>query len=330
MFAPIVAVATAVIAASLVWLAATIRRPGWPGLRLVQPFWVPLAVIGAILAAISQAGGAVVENGFQVIVGTYAARALLAPPPESSGRWLIGLLRRWDRRRILPPARRRAVSAAGYEAILAVLIAPVVVGTLWPVPFEFPTSPAREYAPLVAVANFRGALGNGDYDYACRQLMTTEAAAPGRDCPDVAGWAAVVLRNDPVVEAGKQVLGMRRSIDRFEVRELPAPGASRSWTILAPEDDREAGAMYTVGGNQRRVVVMLSREPPQPSGPLRSLWLYETVQQHGSWLINEFRACSVGAPGTGRRDARCLARDGLPGARVRALLAKVEDRGEGR
>lgn len=328
--APIVAGATAVLAALLVCLAAAIRRPGWPSLGLVQPFWVPLVVVGAIFAAIARSGGEIVENGFQVIVGVYAARALLAPPPEDSGRRLIGLLRRWDRRRTLPPARRRAVSVTVYAAILGVLLAPVAVGTLWPVAFEFPSSPAREYAPLVAVANFRGALGNGDYGYACRQLMTPEAAAPARDCPDVVKWAAVVLRNDPAIEAGGQVLGMRGSLDRFQARELPPPGEGRSWTILAPDGDREAGAMYTVGASERRVVVMLSRDPPQPPGPLRSLWLYETVKRHGSWLIDEFRACDLGPPGSGRRDARCLARDGLPGARVRALLARVEDRTEER
>lgn len=328
--APIVAGATAVIATSLVWVAAAIRRPGWPRLRLVQPFWVPLLAVGVIFAAIAVGGGSLAENGFQIIVGVYAARALLAPPPENSGRWLIGLLRRWDMRRTLPPARRQAISAAVYAAILGVLLAPVVVGTLWPIPFEFPTSPAREYAPLVAVANFRGAMGNGEYDYACRQLMTPEAAAPARDCPDVMGWAATVLDNDPAIQAGAQVLGMRRSLDRFRVQELPQPGGSRFWTILAPGGEREAGAMYTVGTSERRVTVMLSRDAPQPPGDFRSLWLYEAVKRSGSWLIAEFRACDVGAPGSGKRDARCLARDGLPGARARALLAKVRSRAEQR
>lgn len=328
--APVVAGATAVIATSLVWGAAAIRRRVWSSLRLVQPFWVPLVAIGVIFAVIARGDGNIVENGFQVIVGVYAARALLAPPPASSGRWLIGLLRRWDMRRTLPPARRRAISAAVYAAILGVLLAPMAVGTLWPIPFEFPTSPAREYAPLVAVANFRGAIGDGEYDYACRKLMTPEAAAPARDCPDVVGWAAAVLDNDPAIRAGAQVLGVRGSLDRFRVQELPHPGGGRFWAILAPDGEREAGAMYTVGTSERRVTVMLSRDPPQPPDNFRSLWLYEAVKRADWWRIAEFRACDVGAPGSGRRDARCLARDGLPGARVRALLAQVRSRAEQR
>lgn len=321
-FAPLVAGALAFFAGLLVWLAAAIRRPRWPSLDPVQPPGVPLVAVAVIFAVILRGGGSLTGSAFNVIVGVYGARALLAPPAENSGRWLIRLLRRWDLRRTLSPLRRRAVTAGFSAAVLGVLLAPVAVGVLWPIPFEFPTAPAREYPPVVAVANFRGTIGKGDYDYACRKLMTVEAAAPARECPDVVAWAATVLRNDPAIRAGRQVLGMRRSLDRFQVRELPHPAGGRFWMILAPDRQGQAGAMYTVGGSERRIVVMLSRDPPRP-GDFHSMWFYEVVKRQGLWRVDEYRACDVGLPGSGHRDAKCLARNGLPGARARALLARV-------
>jgi hypothetical protein len=325
--APVAAVAAAVLVAGLVRLAIAVRRPSWPSLKPVQPAWVPVAAVTAIFAAVLLRGGDIVDSSFNVIFGVYAVRALLAPPPESSGRLLIALLRRWDMRRTLPPARRRAVSAAGAAAVLGVLLAPVAVGTLWPIPFEFASHPAREYAPVVSVANFRAAIGNDDYRYACRNLLTREAAAPMRDCPDVLRWASLVLSNDPALEGGRHVLGEAGTLDRFRVQELPPPGEGRFWAILAPGGERHAGAMHTEGTSETRVTVLLSRERPQPPGSdMHSLWLYEVVKRPRWWRIAAFRACDVGPPGSGRRDARCLVRDGLPGGRVRALLAKVESR----
>ncbi|HVQ57304.1 MAG TPA: hypothetical protein VMS60_00195 [Solirubrobacterales bacterium] len=329
--APVTAVAAAVLVAGLVWIAGAIRRPRWRSLRFVRPPWVPLLAVVSILTLVGLGGGSVMEEAFQVIVGVYGLRMLLAPPPESSGRWLIAVLRRWDMRRVLPPVRRRLVTFGFPTAILAVLLAPVIVGTLWSEEFEFPTSPAREFSPLVAVADFRGAIGAGDYGFACRKLLTAEAAAPRRDCPDVVHWADVVQDNDPLTESGARILGMRGVIERYKVQELPPPGNGRFWRILTADGKREAGAMYTVGTSGERITVLLTRKPfPPPGSKLRSLWLYETVWQPDHWRISEFSACEVGVPGSGRRDAKCLAKDDLPGDRARALLARVEANSERR
>ncbi|HEY6731089.1 MAG TPA: hypothetical protein VI039_08705 [Solirubrobacterales bacterium] len=329
--APITAAAAGVMVGGLVWIAAAIRRPRWPSVRWVQPPWVPLLAVAATFVLIEVGGGDVMEESFQVIVGIYALRALLAPPPERAGGWLIAVLRRWDMRRVLPPIQRRLISFGFPAAILAVLLAPIAVGALWQEKFEFPSEPAREYGSLVTVADFRGAVGGGNYKDACRVLMTAEAAAPLRDCPDVLHWADVVQENDPLTESGARILGMQGVIDRYRVQELPAPGEGRFWRILLPDGEREAGAMYTQGANPRRISVMLSRNPPLPAGSkLRSLWLYDTVWRGDRWWITGFRACQIGAPGSGRRDAKCLVREGLPGPQVRALLARVKSNSEQR
>jgi len=162
--------------------------------------------------------------------------------------------------------------------------------------------------------------------------MTREAAGPPGLCPRVLRWAAAVQLSDPATRAPGRVLGERGALKRFSVQELPLLGARRSWLILAPGNDPLAGAMYTEGASERRVTVLLSRLPPAPasSGELRSLWLYETVQQPGRWRIAGFRACDVGPPGSGRQNARCVARDGLSAAHVHALLAKLNAERGGR
>jgi hypothetical protein len=325
--APLAAGALGALVGWLVWVAAAVRRPRWAVLSMVQPNWVPASTVAAIFAAILWRGGDVVADGFEVIAGVYAVRALLAPPPEDSARWLAVTLRRWDTRRTLPTPRRQMVTAIP----IAVLLLPVAIGVLWPAQFELPTAPAREYPPVVAVDGFRAAIGSGEYGYACRRLMTREAAGPLRLCPGVLRWAAAVQLSDPATRAPGRVLGERRALERFGVQELPIPGARRSWLILAPRGDRQAGAMYTEGASENRVTVLLSRRPPVPaSGELRSLWLYETVKRPGGWLIAGFRACDVGPPGGGRQDARCAARNGLSAARVHALLAQLDAGQRGR
>lgn len=323
--APAAAGAAGALVGFLVRIAAAIRRASWPCLAIAARPWAPIAAIAAIFAAILASGGEVTGKGFEVIVGVYAARALLAPPPDNAAGLLVGLLRRWDTRRTLASPRRQAVSVGAPAAVVAILLAPVVVGTLWPISFDMPSIPAPEYPPLVTVASFRAALGNDEYRYACRELMTREAAAPPRLCPNVLRWAAVVQLNDPATEAPGLVLGERGALERFGVQELPRPGEGRSWLIRAADGERESGAMYTEGSSERRITVLLSRLPPAPRGSeLRSLWLYETVQQSRGWRIAGFRACEIGPGGSGRQDARCLARNSLSAARVKALLAMLD------
>ena len=319
--APLAAGALGVLAGLLVWVAAAIRRPRWPVLPMVQPNWVPVSAVAVVFAVILWRGGDVVADGFEVIVVVYAVRALLAPPPEGSARWLAAPLRRWDTRHMLPTPSRQIVTAVP----IAVLLLPVAIGVLWPAQFELPTAPAREYPPVVATDIFRAALGSGEYGYACRRLMTREAAGSPRLCPDVLRWAAAVQLSDPATRAPGRVLGERGALERFGVQELPTPGTRRSWLIIAPGGERQAGAMYTEGASESRVTVLLSRRLPVPaSGELRSLWLYETVKRPDGWRIAGFKACDVGPPGSGRQDARCAARNGLSAARVHALLAQFD------
>lgn len=324
-FIPLAIAGGTVVAWILVWMAATIRGRRLPSLRFVNRPWIAPVAIAALVCATAVSGGDPTAEWFWIVVGVYALRSLLSAPGERAGSWLIGLLRRWDRRRFLPPSRRRLVSAGVPAVLIAIVWAPAIVGVIWPRSAELPSSPASEYNTMIAVNNFRAALGNHEYEKACRHLLTPDAAGVPERCPEILRFASAVQDADPATQSKTPVLGERGSLGWLRMQEIPAPGDNRAWTVLTPDPPRVAGAMYTVGSGDGRIDVMLSRQPPRSrSERLRSTWLYELERYPELWRIDGFRACTLPPPGKGRLDARCIVRDRLPEKYLRVALAKLD------
>lgn len=326
LFVPLAIAGGAGLAWLLVWLAGSIpgRRPA--SLLFVGRPWVAPAVLAVLAGIRTASGGDPTADWFWIVVGVFALRSRLATPSERAGSWLIDLLRHWNRRRFLPPGRRRLVSAGVPAALIAIVWGPAIVGAIWPRSPELPSSPANEYAPMIVVNNFRAALGNHEYDKACRQMLTPEAAGAPRQCRDTLRFASAVQNADPATQAETLALGEQGSLDWLRMQEIPTPSDGRAWTVVTPDPLRVAGAMFTVGQSDDRIEVMLSRRPPRPrSERMRSTWLYELERYPELWRIGGFRACTLPPPGDGRFDARCIVRDRLPERYLRVALAKLEE-----
>jgi hypothetical protein len=329
-FTALILVAATMLPWLLVWAAGGIR--GWlgrPSLTFVNrplvPFTALLVVTAYLFATDASANEGTV---FQALIATYCARSLLAPPPPTAGHWLVRIARRWDRRQTLRPAARVAVSAGVPAALVAALALPAAAQIAVPAPPQLPTAPLADYPPLVAVAAFRATVGERDFDYVCAKSLTRKAAGPRDYCVALARFVAAVQDADPVAKAGPEDLfGVRGTLEGFVVQELPSPGGGRAWNFLTTPEHAVAGFMHTAGRRTDRVTVQVSRDPPVVGrAPFTSLWLYDLVQTPDRWRIAHFRACEIGGPGTGRQDGKCVVRDGLPAAQVRAIDARLRAR----
>lgn len=308
---------------AVMWAGAIRGKRTFLSIPFVNRPLVPFAgyLGGAAIAHLSS-GESLLSPGvaFWPIVYAYGGRSLLAPAPADGGRWLISLARRWDRRRALPPLRRLALPAALSTIALAVLAVPVASMYMWPED-PFPTDSARDYGPLITVWNLRNALGARNLSYPCEHALALPPPPRRAPCRDLARIASAVQRSDPVTKSGNAaVFGARGTIDTFRVQEIPAPKGVRVWNILAPKTRRDAGVMYTEGQSGRRMIVMISREPPPRVGMGRSHWLYQLALTRDEWRITGFRACTIDRPGAGKKPAKCTFTDTTAPAVVRRIL----------
>jgi hypothetical protein len=260
------------------------------------------------------------------LVISYAGCALLAPARPESGGWCVSLLGFWDRRRALPPAARKclaiALVALAGTAVSASAIAKIVAND-----FEYPSESARDFHPLGVVWNLRLSLAREDVDYVCNNILSVAAARNPAHCRETARAAGMVQRADPALEGGEDFALRGGALDDFQVQELPTAAGRRVWNLLTSAHEM-AGGMYTEGRDDKNLVVMLSRTAPTPlSGGMRSIWLYQVVWNGHEWRIDGYRACTIGAPGTGRKPADCLITSSSSSRQVKRLLARVDGQG---
>jgi hypothetical protein len=297
-------------------LAGSIRgRVSFASLRLARRPLLPLVAFLVLLftglVAIDDPDGFTVLTRSLLI--SYGGCALLAPARPEAGTWLVLLLALWERRRAWPSRRRRAISSALVLAAAAALLAPAAAVLGWG-NFKFPGEPARDFSPLAPVWNFRD------------EVLTSEAAGPPALCRERAKVAAMVQSADPATNRSLESFGRRGTLDAFRVQVVPAGQGLSVWELLAPSGKR-AGEIFTDGPGGNRLVVMISRDRPKPeSVEPRSLWLYEVVWTGSEWRIAEYRACEIGAPGTGKRPAECAITNTTAASQVRRILALVASR----
>jgi hypothetical protein len=254
------------------------------------------------------------------VIGVFLVRALIAPAPKRSAERVIRVLRIWDRRSVMPPARRAALTTGVVCIAVLPFVAALAGQAWWPENPYAATKPARAYPFLAAVWNFRLALGKQDYNWVCEKAVVSwwHKNAP---CRDLAQIASVVERGDALSQNSRDVFGTDGTLDTFRVQEIPAPRGVRIWNLLPPHGDTPVGSTYVQGPSGTHVVVMLKRHPTTDrSRDPRSLWLYDVSLDGRYWRISGFRACSVGAAGTGKQPARCTITDDAPATEVRQVL----------
>jgi tRNA A-37 threonylcarbamoyl transferase component Bud32 len=241
---------------------------------------------------------------FRSLIVAYGGCALLAPARPDAGRRFVGILSYWDRRRALPPGRRRLLTGTLALGAVAVLTIPAIVGAIWR-EYDYPTYVARGLTPLWAVWNFRVELDHGEYHRLCRQVLTPTAAGDSRHCARLARYAAAVQASDPATNRGPESFGMKGTIDTFVVQQIPAATGVDLWDLLTPTM-RLAGTIYTEGRDHRHLIAMISRERPKArSDELHSVWLYRVAWSGGGWKVDEYRACDLSPPGSGQKPADC-------------------------
>ncbi|HEU5104378.1 MAG TPA: hypothetical protein VFU11_00915, partial [Solirubrobacterales bacterium] len=289
--------------------------------------WVPLIAVCLLFVR----GLAAEEDAYATLMSSflyaYAACALLAPARPNAASWLIRPLAAWERQTGWTAWGRRLAKTALVFTVVAVLLAPTISKALWN-NFDFPTESARHFGgPLTTVWNLRAKLGRDETADACDELLTAAAARDRRLCRQVAHLAGAVQRNDPASRR-KDVFGAPGTFESFQVQELPAPPNHRFWMLWTPQD-RVAGWFYTRGPNAQELIVMVTRRAPSADpDEVRSTWLYEVVWNGREWRVAEYRACTIGAPGTGKRPADCAIASDL--SRQDLRKASSEERETGR
>lgn len=230
--------------------------------------------------------------------------ALLSPRRADAGRALARAARAWDHRLAWTPARRRAGTTAAVLVLVFLLAAPSLAKTFWD-DFEYPTISAAEFGPLSAVWNLRTLLSRDETEAACSEVM---AAAADRDpalCRQAAHIAAGVQAREPVSNSTWD-FAVHGNLEAFRVQELPGPPTHRLWNLLTP-DHEVAGTIYTTGTEGRQLIVQLSRRAPRGmSIDFPETWLYEVVWNGAEYRVAQYRACSVGPPGSGQKPADCV------------------------
>ena len=309
------------------WVAAALR--GRRTFASLPPARNPLVPFVAFCVLFLSGVGRIDDSNLSEIASrslifAYGGCALLAPVRTDSAAWLVRLLRLWNRRFLWSRGRRRAATVAVGLGGLALLAAPTVANLGWS-NFEYPTVAARQFDPLLPVWNFRVSLDHGDFDYLCNEVLSPPATDPPARCRGLAKLAAGVQSADPATEPNPESFGMKGTFNSFRVQELPTPEALRAWNLLSTSG-RLAGGMYTQGEDGSQLVVMISRDPPQPrSVGYRSMWLYVVAWRKKAWRIIEYRACEVDAPGNGRRAADCVISSKARSDDLKRVLATGED-----
>lgn len=294
----------------LVWIAGMLGelRP-FPSLtflnrRFVAPATL-LAVVGGLFFTSTDHSNLDV-NIFWLLIGVYSARAFLASPSAVAGSRLVRLLWWWDRRR-LGKVPRWILSALGLAVAAGVLAAPLVITKV--APKDWPKRHVSEFAPLAVVWNFRNGLGMDDGAYICKELVALPNPPKGTSCEPLMHAAAVVQSGDPILRRAAPVAGERGTWETFLAQEIPGAAGRRTWRLLAsdaPDDD--IGFMYTEPSGQLQV--LLYRDPAKTSASSGvSTWMYTLERRDDSWKLVGFRACEIGAAGTGLAPAKCIITD---------------------
>lgn len=319
----LIGVSAGLVGGAVVAAGAVREQLPWAGAGVAAKPLVPLvaslAVAGVWLSLNPSANTVLVL--IATLGGVYGARTLAGPPlgPQTAAA-VVATLRRWERRRFMAPARRRALASAVTLLGIATLAAPLIVAVAWPGDLELATEPVGDYGPLTAVWNFRAAAGAMDTEFACKMLTAPPGGASRRaECPDLVRVVGALERIDPITRSATPAFGEKGTFETYRVREIPAPAGVRAWRLLAP-GGLDAGSMHTGGPAQDRVTVMVSRLQPATSPSFRSTWLYELVRRGRTWMFEGFRACDT-PPGPGRPPAKCVITDLSTAKYVGQLLA---------
>lgn len=266
-------------------------------------------------------------NWVSVVWGTlasvYGVRALLAAPSERVGSGIVRVLRLWDRRRQLGDGLRWALSALALAVAIGVLAAPAIVTVV--APKDWSTYPVSNFAPLAAVWNFRDGLGRGDSAYVCTHVAALPRTSERTPCDPLLRAAAAIQSIDPILRGSAPVAGEEGTWESFRAQETPATEGRRFWRLLAPGKPAvQVGVMYTVPPSGR-IDVMLNRRSSNAGGSgEQSVWMYNVEKRGGTWKVVGFRACDVGAPGSGLAPAKCVITDSTPAEVVEQLSAAAD------
>ena len=159
-------------AAAIVWLVNIPRRhrsrSGW---TFLDPWWVPWSIVLVLTLA---AHGAADEPSWAFVTfGLPVAFARFGAYPPRCGFWLASIVERVQRLGRRGGATRSIAHPIGQFTVLLIVLvtvayAPVAVGRAFPAPFDGPK--AGSSGALVAVAQFRDALAQGDLGRACSMM----------------------------------------------------------------------------------------------------------------------------------------------------------------
>lgn len=299
------------------WIRGTRRLLGF---RILGSGLVQLMIFLALVAVGYDGTASLTDDVFRSAVIVFGGCALLSPLRQDRGLVLFWAARLWDRRWAWPPFQRGASTAAVLVAAATLVGAPALAKTVHN-DFEFPTISAAEFGPLDAVWNLRVLLSRDEDAAACERVMAPPADRDPALCREIAHIAAFVQAHEPV-RRFRWDFAVHGPLRAFRVQELPGPPNHRIWNLLTP--DREAaGAVYTTGPNARRLVIQLSRNPPTGKElALRQSWLYEVAWNGDEYRVTEFRACTIGPPGSGKKPADCIIASTASRADLERVLGK--------
>jgi hypothetical protein len=301
------------------------RKPAtWPSL-------FGIATIGGLVIV---GPGKMLTGGVLVVFfGCSVLAALVGPIPPQSGRWLVGVIRRFERR----VGRIESRLVAGLITALAVAAVPLLdwlphaVADAWP--RVRPPVTAADSGALGALWLFRNGLYARDYAAACAHVRIP-AQRERVPCLSWAPLVAALQNGDPLDQRGGpvgHVFGLAPPGKFLLDYEGSYNGGLGLWYIR-PRDapSRYTGVMEAEVPSGTLVEIFLTRESPVTSieQTTQHAWFYEAQLLGQHFFVTRVDDCAGTTPGSGEGPVtNCGFRDSISQAELARFLTILREKG---
>jgi len=267
-----------------------------PRASLADRSWFPMLLFGALAAIlwpiVALDVGANKRFIFYAAGVSLVTTSRLGSVPRTAGDWLIGIVRRWERRRDAHRGDARrwwGVRVAILLVLVAIAWLPAAVGGLWP--RDPGVATADRAGPLALVADARAAM-LADRPLAACRLTRVPASSDKVACTT---WVAIASRwlKAESHEHRASVFMPAQLRDIFFRSQRRADGIL-SWELLRGSGkSREylGDVSREHGSHSWEVTVTRAADRRDPLKALETVWKYEVTRTRDGWALTAVEVC---------------------------------------